>query len=199
MRLKVGITGGIGSGKSYVAKMFQKLGVPYYDADTEAKKLMVDHPEIRKGLIESFGNEVYGPDGELNRSYLGKLVFEDKKKLEKLNSIVHPLVIKHAEDWADRQTAPYSLKEAALLFESDSYKKLDYVILVVAPQELKIRRVEARDGITQKEVLDRMDKQMSDREKEKLADFIIVNDEKEPLEEQVEKLHTLLTSKSQES
>lgn len=199
MRLKVGITGGIGSGKSYVAKMFQKRGVPYYDADTEAKKLMVEHPEIRKGLIEVFGNGVYGSDGELNRTYLGKLVFEDTKKLEKLNAIVHPIVIQHAEEWADRQTTPYSLKEAALLFESGSYKKLDYVILVVAPEELKIQRVMDRDGISKKEVLDRMDKQMSDREKEKLADFIIINDEKEPLAEQVEKLHALLISKSQQS
>lgn len=199
MSIKVGITGGIGSGKSYVARMFQEKGVPYYDADTEAKKLMASHPEIRKRLIESFGPEVYSAGGELNRHYLSKQIFDNKEKLEVLNSIVHPIVIQHAEEWAERQNAPYSLKEAALLFESGSYRNLDYVILVVAPQELKIQRVQARDEITKKEVLDRMDKQMSDEEKEELADFIIVNDEQEPLAGQVEKLHSLLISKSQKS
>lgn len=196
MSINVGITGGIGAGKSYVAKVFKKWGVPFYDADKEAKDLMVNNMEIKNALIHHFGPKVYTEDGHLDRHYLSEIVFQNPEKLELLNSIVHPVVIKHGEDWAKRQTKAYSLKEAALLFESGSYKKLDYTILVVAPKELRIKRVQERDNISREAVLQRMDKQMSDSEKRKLADFIIHNDEKEPLLPQIEAIHQKLISKN---
>src|SRR5690606_15419288 len=144
MGLKIGITGGIGSGKSYVAKIFKALGVPFYDADKEAKALMNTNQDIKTALTDEFGSEVYDIRGRLNRSYLASQVFKDKERLDKLNAIVHPIVIQHGEDWALSQTFPYSLKEAALLFESGSYKKLDYTILVTAPTDIRIKRVMQR-------------------------------------------------------
>lgn len=189
MGLKIGITGGIGSGKSYVAKIFKALGVPFYDADKEAKALMNTNQDIKTALTDEFGSEVYDIRGRLNRSYLASQVFKDKERLDKLNAVVHPIVIQHGEDWALSQTFPYSLKEAALLFESGSYKKLDYTILVTAPTDIRIKRVMQRDAITREEVLDRMNKQLSDEEKQKLADFTIVNDGLAPLLPQILPLH----------
>jgi len=189
MGLTIGITGGIGSGKSYIARIFKALGVPFYDADKEAKKLMNTNPVIKNALILEFGKEVYDIAGHLNRAYLASQVFRDKEKLAKLNAIVHPMVIQHGEDWALSQTFPYSLKEAALLFESGSYEKLDYTILVTAPTDIRIARVMQRDAITREEVLDRINKQLSDEEKQKLADFTIVNDGLTPLLPQILPLH----------
>ncbi|HLQ98868.1 MAG TPA: dephospho-CoA kinase [Sphingobacterium sp.] len=196
MSIHVGITGGIGAGKSYVAKVFKEWGVPFYDADKEAKDLMVNNTEIKNALIQHFGSKVYTEKGLLNRGYLSEIVFQNPEKLKLLNSIVHPVVIKHGEDWARRQTKPYSLKEAALLFESGSYQKLDYTILVVAPKELRIKRVQERDKISREAVLQRMDKQMPDEEKRKLADFIINNDGQEPLLPQIEAIHQKMMSKN---
>lgn len=189
MGLKIGITGGIGSGKSYVAKIFRVLGVPFYDADKEAKELMNTNQDIKTALIYEFGPEVYDADGRLNRGYLAAEVFKDQEKLDKLNAVVHPIVIQHGADWAKLQTFPYSLKEAALLFESGSYKKLDYTILVTAPVDVRIERVMQRDGVSREDVLDRMNKQWPDDEKQKLADFIVVNDGIMPLLPQVLPLH----------
>lgn len=189
MGLRVGITGGIGSGKSYVAKVFKALGVPFYDADKEAKELMNTNPEIRDALVRAFGREVYDAEGRLNRSYLASQVFKDKDKLDRLNAIVHPIVIQHGADWSVSQTFPYSLKEAALLFESGSYKQLDYTILVTAPEDVRIARVMQRDSVSRQDVLDRMSKQLPDEEKRALADFIIVNDGVESLLPQVLPLH----------
>lgn len=189
MGLRVGITGGIGSGKSYVAKVFKALGVPFYDADKEAKELMNTNPEIRDALVRAFGREVYDAKGRLNRSYLASQVFKDKDKLDRLNVIVHPIVIQHGADWSVSQTFPYSLKEAALLFESGSYKQLDYTILVTAPEDVRIARVMQRDSVSRQDVLDRMSKQLPDEEKRALADFIIVNDGVESLLPQVLPLH----------
>ncbi|MBD1431301.1 dephospho-CoA kinase [Sphingobacterium sp. DN00404] len=189
MGLKIGITGGIGSGKSYVAKVFKALGVPFYDADREAKELMNTNPAIKNALILEFGKEVYDIEGRLNRAYLASQVFRDQKKLDKLNAVVHPIVIQHGEDWSASQTFPYTLKEAALLFESGSYKKLDYTILVTAPLDVRVARVMQRDKVTKQEVLDRVNKQLSDEEKQKLADFTIVNDELTPLLPQILPLH----------
>lgn len=186
---KVGITGGIGSGKSFVSKLFKTMGVPFYDADKEAKKLMNSHPTIRKGLRATFGEAVYDAEGHLNRSWLSEQVFHDASKLEKLNAIVHPIVIQDAVDWSDRQTNPYSLKEAALLYESGSYKTLDYSILVIAPEEIRIQRVMQRDNATRENVIARINKQMSDEEKKKYADFIIINDGVLPLIPQIYSIH----------
>lgn len=189
MGLKIGITGGIGVGKSVVTRIFKVLGIPTYDADKEAKDIMVKSDAVRQALIKTFGEETYFPDHALNRAWLAKKVFSDTKELAKLNAIVHPAVIKDAEDWAEAQTSIYSVKEAALLFESGSYKSLNYTILVTSPEALRIARVMKRDQVTEEEVRGRMAKQMPESEKEKLADFIVYNDDEHSLIEQVMKLH----------
>lgn len=189
MTIKVGITGGIGSGKSFVSSIFKTMGVPFYDADREAKFLMNHDPDLRKGLIDSFGLEVYQADGVLDRKWLAKQVFENSAKLNLLNSIVHPIVIRHGEQWAERQSAVYSLKEAALLIESGSYKSLDCLILVRAPEPLRIERVIQRDKVSRADVIDRINKQMSEEEKQKFADFTILNDGVTPLLPQILHIH----------
>lgn len=188
MGLKIGITGGIGSGKTFICKLFQMLGVPVYNADEEAKKLMNTDSRIREKLVAQFGQAVY-KDGQLDRAFLARVVFSDAQKLQILNSIVHPIVIQEAKDWAARQKTRYSLKEAALLFESGSYKELDYTILVTAPLDLRVQRVMHRDGMTEQQVRERISKQLSDEEKLQLADFVIVNDGITPLLPQVWTLH----------
>ncbi|MFD2968440.1 dephospho-CoA kinase [Sphingobacterium bambusae] len=199
MGLKIGITGGIGSGKSYVAKIFQALGVPFYNADKEAKDLMNSSAELKAALEKAFGAHVYAADGKLDRAYLSSVVFKDKTKLAQLNAIVHPAVIQHGLDWANLQTFAYSLKEAALLFESGSYKTLDFTILVTAPTAIRVKRVMERDAVTAQQVLERIDKQMSDDEKRKLADFEIVNDGSQPLLPQVLQLHDYFLKASSDS
>lgn len=189
MSLKIGITGGIGVGKSVVTKIFKVLGIPTYDADKEAKDIMVKNDAVRQSLVDTFGQEVYFEDGSLNREWLGKRVFADAEELKKLNAIVHPAVIKDGEDWAAAQTSIYSIKEAALLFESGSYKALDFTILVVSPLELRIERVMQRDKVDREEVLRRINKQMPEEEKEKLSDCIVYNDDEHSLIEQVMELH----------
>lgn len=189
MGLKIGITGGIGVGKSVVARIFKILGVPTYDADKEAKAIMYTNDQVRAALVDTFGKEVYHADGSLDRAWLSARVFSNETELKKLNAIVHPAVIQAGEDWADAQTTAYSLKEAALLFESGSYKALDYCILVSSPEDVRIQRVMARDGVTEAEVRQRMSKQMPEAEKEALADFIIYNDDEHSLIEQVMQLH----------
>lgn len=189
MGLKIGITGGIGSGKSYVAKIFKALGVPFYDADRVARNIMEESDAVRAELVAAFGEQVYLPDGHLDRPYLSATVFKDQAKLDILNGIVHPAVIKDGEEWGAKQEGPYSLKEAALLFESGSYKKLDYTILVVAPEDLRVKRVMLRDNVSKEQVIDRIQKQKTDQEKIALADFIIVNDGYQPLLPQVLDLH----------
>lgn len=189
MGLKIGITGGIGVGKSVVTKIFKVLGIPTYDADREAKDIMVKNNGVRQSLMQTFGKEVYFEDGSLNREWLGKRVFSDAEELKKLNAIVHPAVIKDGEDWAAAQTSIYSVKEAALLFESGSYKALDFTILVVSPLELRIERVMQRDKVDREEVLRRINKQMPEEEKEKLSDCIVYNDDEHSLIEQVMELH----------
>lgn len=188
MGLKIGITGGIGSGKTFICKLFEALGIPVYNADEEAKRLMNTDIRIKEKLIAQFGEATY-KDGLLDRAFLADMVFSDKDKLELLNSIVHPIVIQEAKDWAERQTTRYSLKEAALLFESGSYKELDYTILVTASMDMRIQRVIERDGATEQQVRERINKQLSDEEKLQLADFVIVNDEITPLLPQVWTLH----------
>lgn len=188
MTIKVGITGGIGSGKSFVSSIFRTMGIPFYDADREAKFLMNHDPDLRRGLIDAFGVQVYQSDGSLDRKWLAKQVFEDRAKLNLLNSIVHPIVIRHGERWAERQSAVYSLKEAALLIESGSYESLDCLILVRAPEPLRIERVMRRDHVSRAEVIDRISKQMAEDEKQKFADFTILNDGVSPLLPQI--LHT---------
>lgn len=189
MALKVGITGGIGSGKSTICRIFEVLGVPVYDADSQTKVLMQTYPPLVTAIKEAFGEEAYLENGELNRAFLSNKVFKDASQLARLNAIVHPLAIQAAIDWALAQDAPYTLKEAALLFESGSYQHNDYNILVVADEEIRIQRVMERDGITREQVLDRISKQLPDEEKRKMADFIIDNSGTHPVLPQVLALH----------
>ncbi|WP_293954914.1 MULTISPECIES: dephospho-CoA kinase [unclassified Sphingobacterium] len=186
--MKIGITGGIGSGKTFICKLFKAMAVPVYNADEEAKKLMNTDIRIKERLIAEFGAETY-PDGKLDRAFLAQRIFSDSAKLELVNGIIHPIVIQEAKEWAAQQKSRYTLKEAALLFESGSYKDLDYTILVTAPLSVRIQRVIKRDKVTEGQVMERINKQLSDEEKLKLADFVIVNDGTTPLLPQVWNLH----------
>jgi dephospho-CoA kinase len=193
--LKIGLTGGIGSGKSTVARIFEVLGIPVYYADDAAKKIMNTDPQLRAALIKNFGERTY-QGGQLDRAYLASLVFSDKQKLELLNSITHPATIRDANKWILEQTSPYIIKEAALLFESGANKYLDLVIGVYAPEDLRVRRVMQRDNTTREEILQRMSRQMNEDAKMKLCDFVVKNDEKELLLPQVLGLHSRFLSSS---
>lgn len=195
MSKRIGITGGIGTGKSFVSKIFKTLGVPFYDADSEAKLVMTTDEGLKTALIEAFGAMTYFEDGSLNRKWLAAEVFENENRLKLLNSLVHPVVIEAGRAWAEKQTAPYTLKEAPLLFESQSYKLLDATILVTAPLAMRIERVMHRDGVSRDEVLHRINNQMPEEEKLLLADFVIVNDGVEPLLPQIEKIHRTILEK----
>ena len=186
--LRVGLTGGIGSGKSTVAKIFESLGIPVYYADDAAKQIMNTDEELKGALIKNFGDKVY-KEGLLDRAWLGSIVFADKEKLALLNSLTHPITIRDADRWMEKQQSPYTIKEAALLFESRANEHLDHIIGVYAPQELRIRRVMARDKVTEAEVLKRINRQMNEEEKMKRCDSVIVNDEKQPVIQQVLALH----------
>lgn len=186
--LKIGITGGIGSGKSTVSNIFKILGIPVFDADSEAKKLMEDNEIVKQQLIEEFGEAVF-TEGKLNRKYLSSIVFVDAYKLEKLNAIVHPAAIEAGLNWAAKQTTPYIIKEAALMFEAGSAAGLDFVIGVHAPQALRLQRVMHRDNVGRHDVLNRMSKQINETIKMRLCDFVVVNDEQQLLIPQVLKLH----------
>ena len=161
MSLRIGITGGIGSGKSMVAGIFKVLGIPVFDADRAAKEVMQSNAELKSAIIEKFGAGTYA-EGILDRKYLADIVFKDPFQLEILNSLVHPHAIAAAEEWANKQNAPYTLKEAALFFEAGSAIGFDYMIGVYAPQHLRIKRVMDRDGITRDEVLSRMQRQIQE-------------------------------------
>jgi dephospho-CoA kinase len=189
--LKIGITGGIGSGKSTVANIFEVLGIPVYYADAAAKRLMNEDEELKQKIKQQFGDEVY-KNGKLNKKYLADIVFASPEKLALLNALVHPATLKDADNWMQKQTTPYTLKEAALIFESGAQQNLDYVIGVTAPAPLRILRTMQRDGITREEVIARMDKQMEETIKMKLCDFVIKNDEQEMLLPQVIQLHEKL-------
>ena len=190
MQLKIGITGGIGSGKTTVCRIFELLGIPVFYADVAAKEVMHTDEELMNGIVDAFGVKAFSDEGILNRKYIADLVFNDKKALEMLNALVHPAVFRAFDTWLlKHKDQPYVLKEAALLFESGSYKMCTHSILVKAPEELKIKRVVQRDNITETEVRLRMARQFSDEEKEKMADYIILNDEKQLLIPQVLQLH----------
>ncbi|MCG2617114.1 dephospho-CoA kinase [Terrimonas sp. NA20] len=183
--IKIGLTGGIGSGKSTVARIFEVLGVPVYYADDAAKRVMNENAEVRQNLIKHFGNESYTAEGLLNRAYISSQVFGNPEKLALLNSISHPATIADSEQWMARQTTPFAIKEAALLFESGSAGSLDYIIGVYSPTPLRILRTMHRDNISREDVLQRMKRQISETVKMKLCDFVVVNDEQELLIPQV--------------
>ena len=188
---KVGITGGIGSGKTTVCKVFEVLGIPVFYADTEAKNIMIQDAELIAGVKLAFGEESYFEDGKLNNKHIAGIVFNNEAELSKLNALVHPAVFRAFDTWEASMNAdvPYTLKEAALLFESGSYKMCDTTILVTAPAEIRIQRVMDRDQVTAEQVKARMHKQLSDEEKVKMADQFLINDEKHSIIEQVLALH----------
>jgi dephospho-CoA kinase len=188
MVLRIGLTGGIGSGKSVVAKVFETLGIPVYYADDAAKKLMNSNADLKAAIIKNFGEASYN-NGELDRKYMASVVFNDTEKLEVLNSLTHPATIRDAEEWMKKQTSPYIIKEAALLFESGANKNLDYVIGVYAPLPLRIKRVIARDGATEEDIMKRINRQMDEEEKMKRCNFVITNNEEELVIPQVLELH----------
>lgn len=188
MVLRIGLTGGIGSGKTTVANIFRVLDVPVFDADTEAKQIMETNHGLQKMIIEKFGPSSY-IDGQLNRQYLSSIVFNDPFQLELLNSLVHPFTIAAAELWAGKQETPYIVKEAALFFEAGSAAGLDYMIGVYSPQHLRIRRVMNRDSVTREEVIIRMQRQIQEEIKMRLCDFVVMNDDQQLLIPQVLKLH----------
>jgi dephospho-CoA kinase len=188
--LRIGVTGGIGSGKSLVCKIFATLGAPTYDADSRARRLMTEDKVLVDQIKQKFGAQSYS-GGELNRDYLSKEVFNDTEKLKMLNSLVHPRVAIDSEKWMKENVkAKYLIKEAALLYESGSNKTLDKIIVVTAPEDMRVKRVVARDkSKTNADVLKIIHNQMSEDEKVELADFIIRNDESELVVPQVLKLH----------
>ncbi|MFM7488556.1 MAG: dephospho-CoA kinase [Cytophagales bacterium] len=189
--LQIGITGGIGSGKSLVCKIFSCLGIPVYDADSRAKSIMTTDGIVMEQIKTEFGSLSYNSDGTLNRSYLSQTVFNDAAKLKKLNELVHPRVALDAQQWvATHRDQKYVLREAALLFESGSYQLMDKIVVVTAPETLKATRVFTRDSHrTAEDVVKIIRNQMDEKEKISRADFVLVNDETELLVPQVVKMH----------
>lgn len=188
--LKIGITGNIGSGKTTVSKLFELLGIPVFYADDAAKYTMVTDQQLISEIKQAFGNAAYFDDGTLNRKYIAGIVFNDEVQLAKLNAITHPAVFRAFDNWvAQIKDAPYVMKEAALLFESTSYKMCDRSIMVTAPLDIRIKRVMQRDSITREEVESRNARQFTEEKKIALADYVIKNDETELVIQQVLALH----------
>ena len=186
----VGITGGIGSGKSLVCKIFNILGIPSYDADSRAKVLMHENQKVKSDIVKTFGDKAYLEDGSLHREWMARAVFSDESKLKLLNGIVHPAVGADFAEWVEKsQDGPWLIKEAALLFEAGSYKNLDFIITVTAPESLRIKRVLTRDPHrSEAQIRDIINKQMPEEEKAARSQAIINNDEQEMVLPQVLKL-----------
>jgi dephospho-CoA kinase len=188
--LKIGITGGIGSGKSIVCKIFSQLGIPVYEADAAAKQLMNTDQELISNLKKEFGEKIYNSKNELNKKALAEIVFNNPHALKKLNNLVHPAVRIDFDNWINKNnSAPYVIEEAAILFESGAYKNMDYIITVSAPEDLRFKRVMMRDNVSEEHVRNISKNQMDDKEKIKLSDFEIVNDDTQLLIPQVLHLH----------
>lgn len=192
----VGLTGGIGSGKTTVANFFKDLGVPIYIADHEAKALMIRSKVIKRKLTQLFGNKAY-VEGKLNKPYIADKIFNDEALLEKMNSIIHPKVASHFKRWLKKQNTSYVIKEAAILFENTSYKSLDLVITVIAPERTRINRVIERDKSSEEKVKAIIRNQWSDAKKVKLSDFVIENINLKDTKTQVLKIHQQILKKCQ--
>ncbi len=188
MTIKVGITGGIGSGKSTVCSVFKLLGVPVFEADRVAKDLMNSNSDVMDQLIRLFGKDIYTENKELDRKKLAKIIFSNDIEREKVNEVVHPAVRKEFKNWVQIQNASYIIHEAAILFESGFYRMMDFTILVTAPEKMRIDRVTERDGVDTKKVKERITKQWPDSEKRKLASFELVNDNKDLIIPQIIKI-----------
>ena len=189
--MKIGLTGGIGSGKTTVARVFEQLGIPVYYADERARFLMNNSTEIRAAIQQHFGNATYNEQG-LDRKYLASIVFNDPHQIDLLNSLTHPVTIRDASEWMQQQTTPYVIKEAALLFESGSVEQLDAVIGVEAPKALRMQRAMHRDQVSADEIRKRMARQIDETIKMRLCDYIIINNEQQLVIPQVIALHEKL-------
>jgi dephospho-CoA kinase len=194
--LKVGITGGIGSGKSTVCQVFATLGIPVFYADEAARYLMESDALLIDSIKLLFGDDVYD-NGKLQRGKIGSIVFKDPAILERLNAIVHPATIRYANQWMQSQTSSYAIKEAAIFFESGSNKDMDIMIGVYAPEKLRILRVMARDQVAQEKILERVSRQMNEEEKMKLCDYVITNDDLTAVIPQVWHIHQELKQMAQ--
>jgi len=194
--LKVGITGGIGSGKTLVCRIFKTLGVPVYSADLQAKKIMDTDPEIHSRLSGYFGKEIV-KEGRLDRKQLASVVFHDPKALEFINLLIHPLVRNDFDEWSRlKKESAYVIEEAAILFETDAYKLLDFTITITAAEDLRIKRVVDRDGVDSESVLSRIRNQMDEKDRIRMADAVIINDETVLVIPQVVELHHRLLNLS---
>lgn len=182
---RIGLTGGIGSGKSFIANILEHMGFPVYYSDLRSKELTKSNPSIKMGLISLFGEDVF-IDGQLNTQLVATKIFENEELRQKVNQLIHPIVRKDFDDWATNQHSELVFNEAAILFETGAYKNFEANILICAPLELKIERVMKRENCSKEEVMDRMSKQWSDEDKMKLADFVINNDECNPILTQLE-------------
>lgn len=187
----VGLTGGIGSGKTAVAKMFKALNVPVYNSDKEAKKLMKSSKKVRKSIIKLLGEDAY-KGKKLNKTYISNSIFTNKGLLQKLNSIVHPAVKKHFSAWVKKQNAPYVIQETAIIFENLSEDNYDKIVLVTAPKETRLERVMSRDGVSKKKVMERMSNQWDDYIKVKKSDYVIENIHLEDTKSEVIRIHNQL-------
>lgn len=185
--LKIGITGGIGSGKSTVCTIFQILGIPVFNADIEARKLY-DEPQVKEAIMLAFGDNMY-PQGVFDKKAMANIVFQSADKLKQLNELLHPLVQIQFDTWLQQQESPYTIKEAALLIEAGSYQQLDELILVTCPMNKRIERVMKRDRVTEDEVLARINKQLSEEDKRTFCQYEIINDDRQLLIPQVLQLH----------
>ena len=192
----IGLTGGIGSGKTTIAKMFDELGIPVYFSDDEAKKIMNNSSEVRKLLIAEFGENTY-LNGELNRKYLAKIVFNDKVKLLTINDIVHPEVKKHFKKWIKHQHTLFVIQESALIFENKKQNDFDKIITVTAPLKDRLQRVKDRDNVTNKHILDRIKNQLDDEIKVKSSDYVIHNVDLMETKSQVRAIYDRLMNKYQ--
>jgi dephospho-CoA kinase len=191
---RIGITGGIGSGKSIICKVFELLGVPVFYADDEAKKLYY-HEDVKATLVEKYGKEIYTSDGKLNREKLAQIIFSNSEELKFINSLIHPLVAEVYKQWCEKyKHLPFTLKEAAILFESGSYKEMDKVITVSAPKEIRIKRIMKRDNLLRAQIEERMKNQWTEEERLAKADFVIYNNDEQLVLPQIIELHQKLIS-----
>ncbi len=187
----IGLTGGIGSGKTTIAKMFEKLGVPVYYADDEAKKLMNSNRKIHKELVQVFGEEAF-KDGELNRAFIANVIFNDENKLNRINAIVHPEVERHFKKWVSNKSSKYVIQENALIFESGAQDRFDKIITITAPIHVRINRVKNRDSVSKEKVLERMHNQLDDSYKIKNSFFSINNIDLEASRREVNRINEFL-------
>ncbi len=190
--IKVAVTGGIGSGKSTICRIFEKLGIPVFDADKIAKELMNCDPGVKNQLIENFGVDIFDEEGQLIKDKLANIIFNDQEALKKVNNIVHPAVIHNFNEWCLRQKSPYIIQETAILFEAGLDYLFDKIIFVTAPVEVRIDRVMKRDNITREKVMERLKNQKNDKEGNGKSDFIILNDGKEMILPQIITIHNKL-------